>query len=114
MASESTSDRPRPSWAAIGIFILLLVGALAYARAFLTPVLLAFFLALIFSPVRRALCRAGLPDGGAAALIVGRPWRGLLLTAGYLLVTPVFDWMADAPEIGQRLEMHGSSRSARR
>ena len=87
----------------IGIFVLLLIGALAFARAFLTPVLLAFLLALVFSPVRRTLCRTGLPDGAAAVVIVGG-LSAALLTVGYLLLTPVVGWVSDAPEIGRQIE----------
>ena len=96
-------ERPRPSWAAVGIFVLLLVAGLAYARAFLTPILLAFFLALVFSPVRRAICRRGVPNGVAAAGLVGA-LCAVLLTAVYLLATPVVGWVSDAPSIGARLE----------
>ena len=96
-------ERPRPSWATVGIFLLLLVAALAYARAFLTPILLAVFLALVFSPVRRAICRLGPSTGWAAAGIVGA-LCGVLLTVGTLLATPVVGWVADAPSIGARLE----------
>lgn len=100
---STKTPRPPPSWAAIGIFVLLLVAGLAYARAFLTPVLLAFLLALVFSPVRRTLCRLGLRDGFSATVIVGA-LTAALLTVGYLLATPVVGWMSRAPEIGQRLE----------
>ena len=102
-AAAAERARPRPSWAMVGIFLLLLVGGLAYARAFLTPVLLALLLALIFSPIRRTLCRIGLPVGASALAIVGGLGIAMLL-AGALLVTPVMGWVSDAPEIGARLE----------
>ena len=56
-----------PRWAITGIFLMLLVAGLAYARAFLTPVVLALLLQLVFSPVRRQLERLGVPSGLAAA-----------------------------------------------
>ena len=37
-----------PHWAVIGIFLLLAVAAIAQARDFLMPVVLAFLLALVF------------------------------------------------------------------
>ena len=102
-APEVRLDRPVPRWAVIGIFVMLAVGALAYAKVFLTPVILAFLLALVFSPVRRALERLRLPSGLAAALIM----LGLVAAIGtvaVLLSGPVRGWAEDAPQIGARLE----------
>lgn len=48
-------------WAVIGIFLLLLLASIAYARSFLVPVALGVLLALVFSPVRRFLERRKLP-----------------------------------------------------
>ena len=91
-----------PRWAVVGIFLLLLVGGLAFARTFLTPVILGFLLALVFSPVRRALSRSRIPDGlGAALIVLGLV--AVLLLMGYLLSAPVAGWVEDAPRIGDRL-----------
>ncbi len=90
-------------WAVVGIFLLLLVAGLAYGRLFLTPVLFGFLLALVFSPVRRTICRAGLPTGAAAAAIMVSLVSAILVV-GYLLAGPVTAWIADAPDIGSRLE----------
>lgn len=93
-----------PRWAVIGIFLLTLTAGLAYARAFLMPVVLAFLLALVFSPVRRFLERRGIGSGLAAMLITGSLLA--LLVAGVLsLAAPVGDWMADAPRIRQQIEL---------
>ena len=102
-AAEYRRKRPRASWAVIGIFLLLAVAGLAYARMFLTPVLLAFLLALVFSPVRRALTRMGLSTGLAAVSIV-LSLVTTLLVVGTLLATPVIGWIENAPQIGGRLE----------
>ena len=102
-AAEYRRKRPRASWAVIGIFLLLAVAGLAYARMFLTPVLLAFLLALVFSPVRRALTRMGLSTGLAAVSIV-LSLVATLLVVGTLLATPVIGWIENAPQIGGRLE----------
>jgi predicted PurR-regulated permease PerM len=119
-ASPSPEANPVPAtaprWAIIGIFLMLLVAALAYARVFLLPVVLSFLLALVFTPVRRFLGRHGVPSAIAAVLIVG----GLLvvLVAGLAVLTdPLRGWIADAPEIGRQLEMRlrgliGSAREA--
>jgi predicted PurR-regulated permease PerM len=93
-----------PRWAVIGIFLMLLVAAMAYARVFLLPVVLSFLLALVFTPVRRFLGRYGIPSAVAAVLIVGVLLVGLIagLTA---LTTPLRGLIADAPEIGRQLEV---------
>ena len=94
---------PVPRWAIIGIFLMLFVASLAYAQVFLTPILLAFILAFVFSPARRALERIGLPSGVAAGAIL----LGILAVLGvivFLLAQPVRQWAEDAPEIGAQLE----------
>ena len=92
-----------PRWAVIGIFLLLLVASIGYARNFLMPVFLAFLLGLVFSPVRRFLERRGIPAGFSALLIVGS--LVAMLFAGVLLLAgPVQGWIADAPSIAKELE----------
>ena len=94
---------PVPRWAIIGIFLMLLVASFAYAQVFLTPIILAFILAFVFSPARRALERLGLPAGAGAGAIMA----GILVVLGViviLLAQPVRQWAADAPEIGAQLE----------
>ncbi len=97
------STQSVPRWAVIGIFLLLLVASIGYARNFLMPVVLAFLLGLVFSPVRRFLERRGIPAGLSAFLIVGSLVATLL--AGVLLLAgPVQGWIADAPSIARELE----------
>jgi predicted PurR-regulated permease PerM len=91
-----------PRWAVIGIFLMLFVGALAYARDFLMPVVLAILLQLVFSPVRRQLERWGLPSGLAATLIVGALVAGLAGGVAGLAV-PASAWVDRAPVIGREL-----------
>ena len=92
-----------PRWAVIGIFFLLVVFAMAYASDFLMPVVFAVLLKMVFAPVQRALDRAGLHAGVSASLIVG-VLLAILIAAIALLATPVSDWMARAPLIGQEVE----------
>ncbi|QEG41607.1 AI-2E family transporter [Roseimaritima ulvae] len=89
--------------AVFGIFLLLLIGGLGHAQVFLTPVILGFLLALVFSPVRRLLERSGIPPGLAAAAIVLSLVAGMALTT-YLLAGPIMGWVEEAPSIGARLE----------
>jgi predicted PurR-regulated permease PerM len=93
-----------PRWAVVGIFLMLLVAGLAYARSFLMPVVLSLLLQLVFTPVRRRLERWGLAPGFAALLIVGSLLM-LLLVGIFGLAGPVTKWVDRAPMIG--LEIRG-------
>ena len=103
LAPAGSGGRPFPRWAAIGIFIMLAVAGLAYAKSFLTPVIMAFILALVFSPIRRTLERVRVPTG-LAAFVILFAIVGVLGGALTALSGPVREWTADAPEIGERLE----------
>ena len=92
-----------PRWAVIGIFVMMVVFALAYAKVFLTPLLMAFLLALVFSPLRRVMERMRVPSGAAAGLIMGVLVAGLIAVM-FLISGPVREWTADAPRIGAQLE----------
>ena len=86
-----------------GLFLIAAGGAVAYARMFLVPVILAFLLALVFSPVRRWAERRGLPAGlCAAGIVVGLVC--LILAAVAVLTTPVSDWVSRGPEIAAQAE----------
>jgi predicted PurR-regulated permease PerM len=95
--------RGAPRWPTIGIFLVLMAGILFVAEDFLVPLVLAFLLALVFSPVVRFLARRGLPHGVVAAGIVA-----MLLLAGisavYFLSGPVGQWINDAPSIAYKVE----------
>ena len=52
----------------MGIFIYLSVFALGFAQLFLVPVVLAFLLSMVFSPIRRFFDRRGLSQGLSALL----------------------------------------------
>lgn len=92
-----------PKWAIIGIFLLLLTGAVAVARDFLLPIILAMMLTLVFTPLRRWLNRRGVPSWVCAVLIVLGIGAGVLggVTA---LAQPVADWVSRGPEIGFQIE----------
>lgn len=92
-----------PRWAVIGIFLILATHGIAYARAFLLPVVLAVLLALVFSPLRRFLMRFKLSSGLAALLIAASLLAAL--TAGLLtLAGPAAQWIDDAPDIARELQ----------
>ena len=102
MTAERTPS-PVPRWAVIGIFVLLAFGAITYAQSFLMPVVLAFLLALIFSPVRRALERLRVAPGIAAAGIVVMLVTALLVIV-VTLATPVASLVDDGPRIAAEIQ----------
>ena len=108
--AEASPDEPRsitrgfgPRWAVVGIFLLLSVQAIAYARSFLVPVVFAILLTLVFSPMRRFLGRMGISAGFSALLIVTVLMTALLLGLTSL-ATPFSEWMDNAPEIARQLQ----------
>lgn len=104
--SSASSDpgqiRTGPRWAIIGIFLILLLGALTVARSFLIPVVLALLLQLVFSPMRRQMERVGLGAGLSASLILLAIVTSFLVGAA-LLAVPVSNWIDRAPTITTEL-----------
>ncbi len=92
-----------PRWALVGIFLLLVVQAIAYARAFLIPVVFALLLTLVFSPMRRFLGRMGISSGFSALLIVTVLMTALVLALSGL-ATPFSEWLDNAPEIARQIQ----------
>jgi predicted PurR-regulated permease PerM len=65
-----TTFKADGGWALKGIFLILLLGVLIFAKTLLIPVVIALLLALVLSPIRRALNHIGVPSGVAAAVIM--------------------------------------------
>lgn len=86
----------------IGIFLIGLVYALYFARDFFMPVLLAFLLAMMLTPIVRFLRKRGIPEALSATLLVLGSMT-TIGTIGYLLSGPAADLINDAPQIGRRL-----------
>ncbi len=90
-------------WAIVGLFLIAAVAATAAARDFLVPVVLAFLLALVFSPVRRWLERRGVPPGITALAIVLTLFFGMLAVVG-AFATPVTGWLDEMPRYAREIE----------
>jgi predicted PurR-regulated permease PerM len=87
----------------LGIFLLLLFHTLLVARDLFLPLMLAFFLSFLLSPILRVLKRAHVPEALGAALLL------LMLVGGvglglYSLATPATEWIAKAPESLARVQ----------
>jgi predicted PurR-regulated permease PerM len=86
----------------IGIFILMTIAALYFARAFFMPVMVAFLLALTLTPIVRFLRKRGIPEVVSATLLVLFSIF-VFVSAGYLLSGPVIDLINNSYSIGQQL-----------
>lgn len=109
-ASSHSDDTRRASshhgWALVGIFWIMALSVLTIAQGLIVPIVTAMMLALIFSPVRRAMDRFGFSSGVSAAIIL-LTLLGSIGTLGYFVSGAVQDRLAGAPhmieEIGDKL-----------
>ncbi|MFQ6550275.1 AI-2E family transporter [Aestuariibius sp. 2305UL40-4] len=90
-------------WAIIGLAVLALLTALAIAQVFIVPVIMAFLLALVFSPLCRWSQRRGVPEPLSALVIVVGLLTALAATT-LSLALPVTGWLEDAPSIAREAE----------
>ena len=86
----------------IGIFIFMAIYALYFARDFFMPVVLAFLLALMLTPIVRFLKWHGVPEPLSATLLVLFSVL-TLAAAGYFLSGPIVDLANRAPAIGRQV-----------
>ncbi len=87
----------------IGMFAILLIGAIYYARGFFLPLLLALLLGLTFQPMVRYFHRRGVPPAVSAILLVV-VMAGIGVMASVVLAAPVSKMVADAPQLVQQLK----------
>jgi predicted PurR-regulated permease PerM len=105
--ADPTPPSPEPAARAIpaavnvsivGTFLILLVGALYYARGFFLPLVLAFLIAITFAPLVRSLSRRGVPTVVTAVVLV-LLLGAALAGASALLSEPVGRMVADMPRM---------------
>ncbi|MEF2550245.1 AI-2E family transporter [Aurantimonas sp. A2-1-M11] len=93
-----------PRWALIGIFFILLFGALYLTASFVLPVIIALLFALVMSPVVRFMRRR---------LKIWEPVSALVLVVGamvtlvfgfYMLSDPITNIVNDAPRYAQAVD----------
>ncbi len=103
VAKVETIWKAAPQIAMIGIFLILLVAAIEYARPILLPVISAFMLGMMLGPLSNIAARVGVPawlSGIVLWLLVIAVFYGLIL----LLSAALVDWIGKAPEIGQSIK----------
>jgi predicted PurR-regulated permease PerM len=84
--------------AIIGIFLIMLVGALYFAQDLIIPISLAFMLSVLLSPIVRAFARIGVPEGvSAVGIVLGL--IGIMVVGGWSLSGPFSELINDAPRI---------------
>jgi predicted PurR-regulated permease PerM len=86
-----------------GLFVLAALYTLYFASAFFLPIVLAFLLSFLLSPVVRAMNKLRIPNGLGAALVIFA-LLGSLGLAVYELAEPAYEWAEKAPRQLRRLE----------
>lgn len=89
---------PAVTTAIVGTFLILLVGALFYARGFFLPLVLAVLVTLTFAPLVRTLSHRGVPSAVSAVMLVVVLGGGIA-TGAALLSQPVSQMAAQAPTL---------------
>lgn len=99
----SSTGRPKPSWAMIGIFVIVALAAATLARGFLLPLTLAILLFFVFSPACRMMARIGVPQALSAAAVTLTLFAALGAAVAVFAV-PLASAIDDAPTIFQALD----------
>lgn len=89
--------------ALVGIFVLLSLYTLYFARPFLLPVAVATILNFLLSPVVRGMVRIHVPQAIAAALVI-LALLGIAAVGIQRLSGPAAEWIDRAPEGVERVE----------
>jgi predicted PurR-regulated permease PerM len=85
-----------------GLFLFALVYALYFGRDFFMPVVLAFLLALMLTPIVRFFGKRGIPSAFSATLLV--VLSGIVIGGtGYILSGPAAELVSSAPSIGREV-----------
>ncbi|WP_114100128.1 AI-2E family transporter [Thalassospira profundimaris] len=88
----------------IGSFAILALGCLYVAQSLLLPVILAFLLSLVFSPLVRAMAQFRIPRSiSAFAIVLGL--SASVIAGIYGLSGPVSGWIDEAPQIEKQLRL---------
>jgi predicted PurR-regulated permease PerM len=82
----------------VGTFLILLVGAMYYARSFFLPLVLAVLVTLCFAPLVRTLSHRRIPAAVSAVMLVVVLGAGLA-GASTLLSQPVSEMISQAPTL---------------
>lgn len=70
LTAKPDSHPSAAHWSTIGIFLILALGALVFAKTIAIPIATAILIALVLSPIRRGLNVLGLPSPFASGIIL--------------------------------------------
>ncbi|MFC5068443.1 AI-2E family transporter [Flaviflagellibacter deserti] len=87
----------------IGIFLIMLIGAMYFAQDLLMPIALAFMFSILLSPIVRAGAKWRIPEWMTATSLVLLLFF-LIALGVYSLSGPVSQWIDDAPRIGSEVQ----------
>ncbi|WP_404420832.1 AI-2E family transporter [Thalassospira australica] len=104
LSARARAYRRARTVSVIGTFVILAFGCFYVAQSLLLPVILAFLLALVFSPVVRTLARYRIPQS-LTALAVVLTLATSVIAGVYGLSEPVSKWIDDAPRIERQLRL---------
>jgi predicted PurR-regulated permease PerM len=81
----------------VGIFLILAVGAMYYARSFFLPLVLALLVRLVFAPLVHTLAHRGIPAALSAVMLVVVLGSGMMAASAFLS-KPVTEMVSGAPD----------------
>ena len=103
VAEVSKVWRTTSQVATIGIFVIIVIAALEFARPLLLPLVSAFVVTMMLGPLSARAERAGIPSLLTAIvlwlLVIGVFYGVIVLLAG-----PAIDWIGKAPEISKTIQ----------
>jgi len=91
------------AFALVALLVICVVAVLYAAKAFFLPVVMAFVVGTMLSPIASVLERHRIPRGAAAVLIVTAVGAGIAFIVG-LISSPLLDWSTRLPELGSQLK----------
>ncbi len=97
------SGLPISNWAIKGLFIYSSVLCLSLGKDFFVPIVFAFLLAQVFSPIRRFFDRIGVHPALTSVIIVGLLVIGITAITGAIIV-PVSGYLHNLPRIEEDLQ----------
>jgi len=103
VAEVSVVWRTAAQAATIGIFVILFIAGLEFARPMMLPAVSAFVVTMMLGPLSARAERAGIPTlltGIVLWFAVVAVFYGIIV----LLSAPVVDWIGKAPDIGRTIQ----------
>src|SRR5580693_4615159 len=91
------------AFALVALLIICIVAVLYVAKAFFLPVVMAFVVGTMLSPVASLLERYRIPRAVGAVLLVVAVTAAAVFMVG-LISSPLVEWSTRLPEVGARLK----------